>query len=95
MRLRRDANGNYSYQFVADESAVSSAQQEYSDAINDLYNFDLDNITNNQEQIVEVIQEYEEKIKEIAEDASLDAETRQQRIAELTDYYGTFITQLT
>ena len=42
MRLRRDANGNYSYEFVADEDAVSSAEQDLAAAENDLYNFDKD-----------------------------------------------------
>lgn len=40
MRLRRDASGNYSYQFVADENNISEAQRELDEAQNSLYNFD-------------------------------------------------------
>ena len=38
MRLRRDAQGNYSYQFVADENATAEAQQELLALQNELYN---------------------------------------------------------
>ena len=40
MRLRRDASGNYSYQFVADENAENKAQEELLKAQNDLYKLD-------------------------------------------------------
>jgi len=34
MRLKRDAQGNYSYQFVADTSQVEDAQQALADLQN-------------------------------------------------------------
>jgi aspartokinase len=41
MRLKRDASGNYSYQFTVDEEAIDQAQNNLDKAQNDLYNFDL------------------------------------------------------
>ena len=40
MRLRRDAQGNYSYQYVADTDEISNAQQAVNDLQNQLYNLD-------------------------------------------------------
>lgn len=42
MRLRRDSQGNYTYQYVADEDAISEAENKLSNLYNDLYNFDRD-----------------------------------------------------
>lgn len=42
MRLRRDSQGNYSYQFVSDEQQVADTLQELADAQNKLYNVDAD-----------------------------------------------------
>jgi len=38
LRLRRDSQGNYTYQYTADEDATRQAQQELADAENSLYN---------------------------------------------------------
>jgi predicted protein tyrosine phosphatase len=40
MRLRRDSQGNYRYQFIADEDQINEAQQNLYNAYNELYNFD-------------------------------------------------------
>ena len=40
MRLRRDSQGNYSYQYVADDAAISEAEDKLNGLYNDLYNFD-------------------------------------------------------
>jgi hypothetical protein len=40
MRLKRDSQGNYSYQYVADQDKIAEAGQKLAKAENDLYNFD-------------------------------------------------------
>ena len=45
MRLRRDSQGNYRYQFVADEDQINQAQQNLYSAYNELYNFDKSRYT--------------------------------------------------
>lgn len=73
MRLRRDASGNYSYQFVADQDSISKAQQELDDAKNSLYNMDKDKYRENQQAILDVYTEFQEKMRNAAD---LSAEER-------------------
>jgi hypothetical protein len=40
MRLRRDSQGNYTYQYIADNDAITEAQNKVDDLYNSLYNFD-------------------------------------------------------
>ena len=51
MRLRRDSQGNYTYQYVADEEAINKAEDDLRNAYNDLYNFDKDAYKNNLDEI--------------------------------------------
>lgn len=94
MRLRRDANGNYSYEFVADEDAVSSAEQGLAAAENDLYNFDKDQYNQNLQEIFQMYQEYQQKVQEIASDNTLTEEERQKYILMLNQEYQNQITAL-
>lgn len=90
MRLRRDASGNYSYQFVADADEISKAEQELLEAQNELYNFDLDNYKSNLKEAIAAYQEYVDKVQEIAT-SDLDEEEKKRRIQELTDTYSEVI----
>jgi phage terminase Nu1 subunit (DNA packaging protein) len=40
MRLRRDSQGNYSYQYVANQDELQKAQDQVDQLTNSLYNFD-------------------------------------------------------
>ena len=89
MRLRRDASGNYSYQFVSDEDKVTSAMQDLADAQNQLYNIDKEAYKNNLEKMQEYYLEYQEEMKAAA---NASAEERQaiedrymERVAELQE----------
>jgi len=89
MRLRRDASGNYSYQFVSDEDKVTSAIQDLADAQNQLYNIDKEAYKNNLEKMQEYYLEYQEEMKAAA---NASAEERQaiedrymERVAELQE----------
>ena len=89
LRLKRDVQGNYSYQYVADQDAMNDAQQEVNDAMNDLYNFDLENYRDILGQATELTKEYEELVTEILENAALSEEERTQRLAEVKNWYYT------
>ena len=90
MRLRRDAQGNYSYQFVADQDAISQAEQEVAAAQNDLYNLDKENL----DEIYEVYVEFQEKLNELYMDSTLsDAEREEQKLL-LVEQYGELINGL-
>lgn len=92
MRLRRDSQGNYSYQYVADEDQVSKAQQEISDLYNQLYNLDVDQYQSNLDKVYEIWTEYQEKMKEAAQ--INDAEARLKKEQLLTEQYGQLINGL-
>ena len=47
MRLRRDSQGNYSYQYTADEDETSKLESELSNLYNQLYNFDKEQYISN------------------------------------------------
>lgn len=92
MRLKRDSQGNYSYQYVADDDQVSQVQQEISDLYNQLYNLDVDQYRGNLDQIYEIWVEYQEKMKEAAQ--INDPEARLQKEQLLTQQYGELINGL-
>lgn len=94
MRLRRDSQGNYSYQFVSDEEAVGDAEDDLLAAKNDLYNFDKENYKKNLDDIYNYYVEFQEKYKEIMLDMSLTDEERQQRTLMLQQQYGELINGL-
>lgn len=86
MRLKRDNQGNYSYQYVADEDAIDDAQQDLLDAENDLWNFDVGGLRTAREEAIKIWQEYFEKLREIWEDTSLTEEERQQKLLDLDNW---------
>ena len=45
LKLRRDASGNWSYQYVTDPSKIADAQAAYEQAKNDVYELDKQNLT--------------------------------------------------
>lgn len=81
MRLKRDASGNYSYQFTADEEAIDQAQNNLDKAQNDLYNFDLQAWRDNNEKAVAVFKDAMNQIAEIRKNDDLSVQQRQERIA--------------
>lgn len=95
MRLRRDAQGNYSYQFVSDEDSVAAAAQELAEAQNSLYNLDKNAYKSNLDEIYEVYQDYMQKLEALYNDRSLSDEEKEKRRAKLTEDYNNVILGLT
>ena len=89
MRLKRDTQGNYSYQYVSDDDEVKKVQEELSDLYNQLYNLDVDRYTGNLDQLYSIWTEYQEKMAEAAE--INDPEARLQKEQLLTQQYGDLI----
>ena len=88
MRLRRDSQGNYSYQFVADEDSIATAAQELADAQNTLFNLDKDAYKNNLDEFYKLFTDFKEKQKQIYIDYADDAEKRQEALLQLEKTYG-------
>lgn len=95
MRLKRDANGNYSYQFVSDEDSIRQAQQDLADAQNSLYNFDKDAYKNNLNDMYSVWSEFQDKVAQAYKDYVDDQDALQEHIALLQEQYGEKINYLT
>lgn len=95
LRLRRDAQGNYTYQYTADEDATRQAQQELADAENSLYNLTKQSYKNNLDDYYNTTEEMNERIRDVYKDTTLSAEEQNQKIAMIYEYYGDIINGLT
>lgn len=85
MRLRRDAQGNYSYQFTADADLIKQTQQELLDVQQQLYNLDKDNYQSQLNEMYGYYVEWQEKLAEVA--MIKDVEERERTAALVNDYY--------
>lgn len=88
MRLVRDASGNWTYAYTADQNKIDQAQQAVEDKQYELYNASLDNAKNYESQYLSDIQAYEDAIKEL----DVNSSTYQADLTKLNDYYTKKIT---
>ena len=88
VRLVRNSQGNWDYQYTSDQSTIDNANQEYADAANEYYNIAKDQVKDVTEEIVATWQECNEKVKEIYEDETLTVAEREARIAEIREFYS-------
>ncbi len=95
LRLKRDSQGNYSYQFTADQTAIEEAQNKLDKAKNDLYNLDLKAYQDNADKVVKLTQDTQKKISEIMKDQNLSEKQRKQALLELQRSYQEQLTFLT
>lgn len=87
MKLTRNEQGNWSYQYVADETDVMTKQQELLNAYNNLYQLASDAYEENLEKLQELQEKYLEKAREIAENENLTEEQKQIKLTELREIY--------
>lgn len=92
MRLRRDSQGNYSYQFVSDEDSIAQTREELQALYNELYNFDLSAYRENLDQLLSVWTEYQEKMAEAAQ--INDPVKRAEKEALIQEQYGQLINSI-
>ena len=62
MRLRRDSQGNYTYQYVADEQKLSDLQSALNDAQAKLYDMDKEHYKENLDEFYGAYKDYQEKM---------------------------------
>ena len=92
MRLRRDSQGNYRYEYVADNDEVSKLEEELQNLYNSLYNFDKDAYNNNLNQAYDIWVEFQEKMAQAAQ--INDPEERAKMEALYKEQYGELINNL-
>ena len=87
MRLVRNASGNWSYVYTANQDSISKAEDDVANAENNLYNIGLENSQEYRDKMNENLQEYYEKYQEIVEKYKDDDEAREKALAELKEYH--------
>ena len=92
MRLRRDSQGNYTYQYTADEEQVSKLESEMSDLYQQLYNLDANEYKNNLNELYNVWVAFQEDMK--AAEQINDEQEKQERKMMLTEQYGKLINDI-
>ena len=85
MRLRRDSQGNYRYQFIADDDQIQQAQANLYAAYNELYNFDKSRYTSTLNDAYKAWEEYQQKMAEAA--LINDPEARAEKEALIKEQY--------
>lgn len=67
LRLRRDSQGNYTYQYTQNDDQVASIQKEIADLYNQLYNLDAEEYRGNLDELYSVWSEFQERMAEAAQ----------------------------
>lgn len=86
MKLTRDASGNYTYQYVADEDKIAQAQEELAAAENELYNLQKDHQSELIDTLISGVQEYQELTVKYMNDPEM--------LQKVQDHYATFFGNL-
>ena len=92
MRLRRDSQGNYRYEYTSDSDQIGQLQDELNDMYNSLYNFDKSRYQENLNQIYSVWVEFQEKMAEAAQ--INDPTARKEKELLIETHYGELINGL-
>ena len=87
MKLTRNAQGNWSYQYIADEEDVGDKQQDLLQAYSQLYQLASEAYEKNLESLIELEQTYQEKTYEINEKYIEDEKLKEQKLLELEAWY--------
>lgn len=85
MKLTRDASGNYSYQYVADQDAIAKAEEDLAAAENSLYNLDKDRTKELVEEYWSIFAEGKSAIDEAMANGEVE------RAERLREYYNTML----
>ena len=88
IQLVRDSQGNWNYQYTADQDQIANAQQNLLDAENDWYNIAKQQVTDVTGEIVSTWKECQDKIKDIYSDMTLTDEERSAQAQEIYKYYS-------
>ena len=87
IQLVRDSQGNWNYQYTANQDDIANAQQNLLDAENDWYNIAKQQVTDVTGEIVSTWEECQDKIKDIYSDMTLTDEERSAQAQEIYKYY--------
>ena len=87
MKLVRNDQGNWAYQYVVDEDDVAEKSQALLDKTDEWRTFAIRSAEEVQEKIMEAYEEYTNRLIEVMNDTTLSEEERDARIAYLDELY--------
>lgn len=91
LRLRRDSQGNYTYEYTSNQEDMDQAKQSLADAENELYNITKQAQHNNLDTYYSLISQWQDKVKEVYLDTTLTVAQQNEKVALLNKYYGEMI----
>lgn len=86
VRLTRDEDGNMAYQYTADASKVSEAQQQYEDILQQINDLSANRVSELEQQFLEIQQNYRDTAQEILLDTNLTEEEKVEKLAALAEH---------
>ncbi len=87
MKLRRDSQGNYRYEYVSDQDDIAQKEQELLEAQNNLYNFDKDRYREVLQEAQDAYKEFSARYIEILTSTAYTEEEKAQLIDQLKAQY--------
>ena len=94
MKLKRDAQGNYSYVYTANKDNVDNAQSDLLDSEQNAYELTKNNAISLQENYFSALNDYAEKARQIREKNKGDEVTMKEQLQALWDSYKEYLTGL-
>ena len=94
MRLRRDTQGNYTYQYVANDEKIREAEEKLQELYNQLYNFDKERYNAILNDAYSAWNDYQQKLKEAETTYANDLEELEKHKLLLKEQYEELITQI-
>lgn len=88
LQLVRDSQGNWNYQYTADQDKIADAEQGLLDAQNEWYNIAKQQVTDVTSEIVNMWKECQDKVEEIYTDDNLTYEEKLAAAEEVRNYYS-------
>ena len=92
LRLRRDSQGNYRYQYTEDENEVSKIKQELSDLYNQLYNLDTGQYKSNLDELYNIWEEFNQEMFEASKINDPEEKARTELL--IKEKYGSMINDI-
>lgn len=92
MRLVRDTQGNWVYEFTEDAKAIEKAQEDVSSAMEELMELDKKKLEETQDLMIKLQEEYYKEVQQLAKDAAdgkfATEEEMREKLQEITDKYN-------
>lgn len=95
VRLSKDAEGNWSYIYTANQDDIEKAEQDYEDKLYAMQQANNEYINSLSDQILELEEQYAEKLAEIRLDNTMSEEERNAAIERLNAYFAEQMEYLT